>query len=282
MAFICEKELPSISRRVQFLDVRFYLDNPSGGKNDFAVSRLPGAIFADVDHDLSDPQAKGVGRHPLPPADRFLAWLASHDLFPWRSDVTIVCYDQNRGEFASRAWWMLRSLGCGNVRILHNGFSSWKGEIESSNIRESQKLNDKAPAVHIHLPDWGHVRAFSPVGIDALRDSVVVDARSSTRFQSVGEAVLPDILPGHFPNAHNVFYRDFDPFSPESKQKLRGFEQLVSGGSCIMMCGSGITSCYLIACLAHFRFPFPKLYVGSWSEIEMMHFDGRLPATHGL
>ena len=51
------------------LDCRFALDDPTYGARSYAAGHIPGARFADLEHDLSAPVVKGVtGRHPLPDA----------------------------------------------------------------------------------------------------------------------------------------------------------------------------------------------------------------------
>ena len=51
-------------------DVRWYLDGRSGAQA-YASGHLPGAVFLDIDTDLSAPPSAEGGRHPLPDPEDF-------------------------------------------------------------------------------------------------------------------------------------------------------------------------------------------------------------------
>ncbi|MGD8828405.1 MAG: sulfurtransferase, partial [Gammaproteobacteria bacterium] len=48
------------------LDCRFDLGNPSAGREAWLQAHLPGAVYADLDRDMSRPPGPEDGRHPLP------------------------------------------------------------------------------------------------------------------------------------------------------------------------------------------------------------------------
>ena len=49
---------------LRLADVRWYVGEPGRNRAEYAAGHLPGAVFLDVDTDLSAPA--GPGRHPLP------------------------------------------------------------------------------------------------------------------------------------------------------------------------------------------------------------------------
>src|SRR5947209_9275104 len=51
------------------LDVRWTLGGPSGHA-DYVAGHIPGAVFVDLEQELTAPPGRG-GRHPLPAADTF-------------------------------------------------------------------------------------------------------------------------------------------------------------------------------------------------------------------
>ena len=53
-------------------DVRWYLDGRSG-REAYEAGHLPGAVFVDLDRDLTAPPSTTQGRHPLPTAEAFAA-----------------------------------------------------------------------------------------------------------------------------------------------------------------------------------------------------------------
>src|SRR4051812_45870870 len=66
------------------LDCRFALDDLAYGQRSYAEGHIPGAVFADLERDLSGKIVKGVtGRHPLPDPqqliERLRAWGLNND-----------------------------------------------------------------------------------------------------------------------------------------------------------------------------------------------------------
>ena len=50
------------------VDCRFTLGNPERGRRSYQVAHIPGAVYSQLEEDLSLPHVPGVtGRHPLPP-----------------------------------------------------------------------------------------------------------------------------------------------------------------------------------------------------------------------
>jgi thiosulfate/3-mercaptopyruvate sulfurtransferase len=54
---------------LRIVDTRWYLGRPGAGREAYEAGHIPGAMFLDLDTDLSTP--KGPGRHPLPSARAF-------------------------------------------------------------------------------------------------------------------------------------------------------------------------------------------------------------------
>ena len=47
------------------IDCRKVFDPPQRGREAYAAAHIPGALYADLDSDLSDLSKKDLGRHPL-------------------------------------------------------------------------------------------------------------------------------------------------------------------------------------------------------------------------
>src|SRR5580700_1769862 len=54
------------------LDVRWRLDEPDG-RPAYLEGHIPGAVYVDLEHELSGTGPPEKGRHPLPPVDRLQA-----------------------------------------------------------------------------------------------------------------------------------------------------------------------------------------------------------------
>ena len=49
------------------VDCRFDMADTDAGRSDYQAGHIPGAVYAHLDDDLSNPPATDNGRHPLPP-----------------------------------------------------------------------------------------------------------------------------------------------------------------------------------------------------------------------
>ena len=53
------------------VDCRFKVDDVAWGRAEYERAHIPGAAFADVEHELSASEKGRNGRHPLPDPDAF-------------------------------------------------------------------------------------------------------------------------------------------------------------------------------------------------------------------
>ena len=102
------------------LDCRWEL---AGGADraGYEQGHLPGAVFLDLDRELSGPPGAG-GRHPLPAPEAFQAVMRRAGVRP---DRPVVAYDQGQPGGAARAWWLLGWFGHPDVRVLDGGLPAW-------------------------------------------------------------------------------------------------------------------------------------------------------------
>ena len=93
------------------------------GRANYDKGHLPGAAFLDLQADLSDKRSKL--RFTLPPLEEltkaFAAKGVGHGTF-------IVLYSHASPVWATRIWWMLRSIGFDDAAILDGGLDKWKAE----------------------------------------------------------------------------------------------------------------------------------------------------------
>ena len=115
-------------------DCRHELTNPEFGSKAYAESHIPNALFAHLDRDLAAPLTGSNGRHPLPDAKVFVAWLSRMGV---SNDKQVIGYDNAGGVYASRLWWMLRWLGHQNVAVLDGGWQTWlaAGQAVTTEVR---------------------------------------------------------------------------------------------------------------------------------------------------
>jgi len=248
------------------LDCRFALDDPSYGARSYGEGHIPGARFADLEHDLSSAKIKGVtGRHPLPePAaliDRLRAWGIDND-------SPIALYDDGPGAFAARAWWLLAWLGKRDgVYLLDGGLKAWKeaGMPLSAELPVAAPGNFSGQADAALLLHAGQLQ--QRLGNPEL---TLLDARALPRFR--GEMEPLDPVAGHIPGAQCAVFTDNlgsdGRFLPAEQLRAR-FDALRGARpveSLVAYCGSGVTACHNLFAMSLAGYPLTPLYAGSWSE----------------
>jgi thiosulfate/3-mercaptopyruvate sulfurtransferase len=243
---------------LRLADVRWYLNEPGRGPTEYAAGHLPGAVFFDVDADLSAPS--GPGRHPLPQRDAFAALMGSRGC---GDGHLVVAYDDAGGVYAARLWWMLRWVGHPGARLLDGGLQAW--------VEAGLPLSTDVPRWE---PATLTLRSASIPTIDRqalharLGEVVLLDARAPARYR--GEEHPIDPVGGHIPTARNAPTDDnLDPqgrFLP-AEDLYRRYRSLgVGEGDTVASCGSGVTACHDILAMVVAGFPEPILYPGSWSD----------------
>lgn len=93
----------------------------SGHEQYIAEGHVPGAVFADLIEEFSDPE----GRFPFtrPDAARFAAAAGALGI---GSHTTVVVYDTALGQWAARFWWLLRAFGHDDAAVLDGGLTAWR------------------------------------------------------------------------------------------------------------------------------------------------------------
>lgn len=237
------------------LDVRWQLGGPPG-RPQYETGHLPGAVFVDLDKELSGPPGGG-GRHPLPDPADFGAVMRRAGI---SQDTPVVVYDGGQGWAAARAWWLLRWTGHPDVRVLDGGLAAWTGPL--STVTPSPAEGDFTPAPGaLPLLDADEAAALA-------RDGLLLDARAAERYRGDVEPI--DRVGGHVPGAlsapttENV--AENGCFLP-ARDLLARFEALgaTQGAEVGVYCGSGVSAAQEVLALELAGIP-AALYAGSWSE----------------
>ena len=111
--------------QLRILDCRFDLMQPAAGRAAWLEAHIPGAVYADLDKDLSGPVRADTGRHPLPEPERAVETFSRLGI---DGGTRVVVYDDSSGAIASRAWWVLRWLGHPEVTVLDGGLQAWRSQ----------------------------------------------------------------------------------------------------------------------------------------------------------
>lgn len=246
------------------VDARFSLADPQSGAQRYAQGHMPGALYADLNRDLSDLGRTGHGRHPLPDSDAFAARLGAWGIRP---QTRVVVYDAGDGSMAAaRLWWLLRLIGHAHVQVLDGGFAAWQaaglpvtatlpqvsplppypGRFDRSRIASVEEVQARLK----HAPGW------------------LIDARAGERFR--GEVEPLDPVAGHVPGAVNrPFALNVHDGRLRPADDLRAALQPLIGthapDEVVLMCGSGVTACHLLLAMDVAGLEGARIYADSWS-----------------
>jgi thiosulfate/3-mercaptopyruvate sulfurtransferase len=254
------EDLPAlIAEGAVLLDVR--------GEAAYAEGHLPDALRVDLDRDLSRAKEEGFdpavgGRHPLPALKTFCATLGAWGIGP---GTRVLCYDDQKGAYAARAWWMLRAIGHEAVQVLDGG-------LQAAELPLTKEAAAPSPVAPYPAPFWSRTTVDLPIVEKLARHAEwkVLDVRAGVRYR--GESETLDPVAGHIPGALNLpFDQNLDAegrFKP--KAELRElYEDLLQGmkpDHLVVHCGSGVTACHTLLALEAADLPGGALFVGSWGE----------------
>lgn len=249
-------------------DCSFDLMQPAVGRAQYLAAHIPGAVYADLNQDLSSHQphsAASAGRHPLPAREEFAQWLGSVGL---RSDMQAVVYDRNGCNYCGRLWWMLGWCGHAAVAVLDGGWQAWltAGGSVASGAEAARS------ATQFALTQSRHALVATEDIANQLGagSQTLIDARAPARFR--GEVEPLDPVAGHIPGALN---RPFTSnlgadgrFKPAAKLRAE-FEALLAGrdaAGVVHHCGSGVSALPNLLAMEIAGFAPTGLYAGSWSD----------------
>ena len=241
------------------VDCRFDLAHKTAGREAYLAAHIPGAVYADLEADLSGPPVTDHGRHPLPTPERL------HDVFARlgiNSNTQVVVYDQVSGSIAGRLWWLLRYMGHDAVAVLDGGWQEWlkAGWPVTAGVEQNPGGTFKGKP----QTEW-------LVTVDQVPHAeLLIDSRDPARYR--GEMEPLDPRAGHIPGAINRFWKrnlDENGLFKQPAIIRQEFEHILGDTDprdAVFYCGSGVTACHNILAVVHGGLAMPGLYAGSWSD----------------
>jgi thiosulfate/3-mercaptopyruvate sulfurtransferase len=257
---------------IRIVDATFKMPGVSPpASEDFLAAHIPGAVFFDVDtiSDHSNPLP-----HMYPPAEQFARDVAALGI---SNDSLVVVYDSGGWMAAPRAWWMFKSFGHDNVKVLDGGLRKWRqesravqtGQVIGQATGQAASTQGRFTATF----DASSIRSKAQI-IDTIasRREQVIDARARNRFEGTVNEPRPGLRPGHIPSSLNLPYNElFDAQTGTMKpiaelQKLFSAEGLDLQRPIVTTCGSGVSAAVLTLALYRLGVRGSALYDGAWSE----------------
>jgi thiosulfate/3-mercaptopyruvate sulfurtransferase len=232
------------------------------GRASYEEGHIPGALFADVPGELSDPDSPF--RFTLPSAARFAYGAGALGV---GEDTRVVVYAQESPMWATRLWWLFRYFGFDDVRVLDGGLRAWvdAGLPITSEIAlvEAEKFRAvERPELLATKSDVLHVVKGQP--------ACLVNALPTKAFRGEGPGAYsrPGRIPGSVSqpsvellDATTGRFLETD----ELRQQLAG-PLSVHDQPVIAYCGGGISATVDIFALSLLGRDDVKLYDGSLTE----------------
>jgi thiosulfate/3-mercaptopyruvate sulfurtransferase len=230
---------------------------------EFMNVHIAGAQFYDLDAGA----ATGITLpHMLPSAEKFASDVQALGV---DNASTVVCYDATGLFSAARLWWMLKSFGHMQVKVLDGGLPKWQrdGFMLGSNTAKTPAQSHFSARL-----DGSKVKTLAEVATAIKSNTAqIADARSGTRFRGEEPEPRIGVRPGHMQGASNVHYAAL--LNPDGTLKTgpelsSAFETagIDLSRPIITSCGSGVTAAILSLALSELGIENNSLYDGSWAE----------------
>ncbi|WP_245633154.1 sulfurtransferase [Luteipulveratus mongoliensis] len=245
------------------VDARWYWDRP--GREAYEDGHVPGAVFVDLDGDLSSDPSDKAGRQPFPEPGAFAEAMGRAGIDGSRP---VVAYDDAGGVIASRLVWMLRLLDL-DAAVLSGGLAAYPGSLESGSVQPER--------ADFRVRPWPAQQLLTTEDV-ARTGPQLIDARPANRYRgddpevdaSLGRVPEADPRRGHIPGAINVPCRGHldDDGAVKPPEHIRA-TFLAAGiddaSDVVSYCGAGVTACHNLLAMEYAGLGRGRLYPGSWS-----------------
>jgi thiosulfate/3-mercaptopyruvate sulfurtransferase len=233
------------------------------GRKTFAEGHIPGADFLDLQGEFSDQNTQL--RFMMPDVTQLEAEFGRHGI---GGDSFVVLYSIGTAMWATRFWWMLKSLGFDNVAVLDGGWDKWKAEGRAV---ESGPATGYPPAMFSAKPRAGYfVDKHQVLSASGERDTVVVNALNAQLHKGLEPSRYG--RPGHIPGSCNVSAatlvdpnsKTFVPLADAERTfTAQGFSR---DKRVVAYCGGGISATIDLFMLHRLGYDKLTLYDGSMGE----------------
>jgi thiosulfate/3-mercaptopyruvate sulfurtransferase len=233
------------------------------GRHTFEAGHIPGADFLDLQGEFSD---RNTELHfMMPAATQMEAAFGRHGI---GANSRIVLYSIGTAQWATRFWWMLRSLGFEYLSVLDGGLDKWKAEGRAV---ETGPAKGYPPATFTAKPQAGYfVDSRETLKASTDRGTVVVNALNPQLHKGLEPSRYG--RPGHIPGSVNVSAATlFDPqsktFIPLAEAEAKFAAQgITKDKRVVAYCGGGISATIDLFLLCRLGYENITLYDGSMGE----------------
>ena len=235
------------------------------GKDDYDKAHIPGAAFIDLQQDLSDTTSpyRFTCLQANELAEKFGA-LGIGD------NTTAVLYSQTTPQWATRIWWLLRTVGFDRACVLDGGLTRWQTDGRAV----SSETTTHPPASLTTQPRNGLLVDKETV-LSAIDDdsTCTINALRAVQHAGLDNGAFGHYgRPGRIPRSVNVPTNELvDPATMEflPSEQIRSRLHAIGTNEAdhvITYCGGGIAASTTAMFLVLFGHPHVSLYDASLSE----------------
>jgi|YNPBryulayer2012_1023412.scaffolds.fasta_scaffold00414_5 thiosulfate/3-mercaptopyruvate sulfurtransferase len=229
-------------------------------REDYLISHIPGAVFVDWVHEITDPDDPRHAR--IAPPVRFAEVMVRCGI---SNQTFVVAYDDAGSMFAARLWWALNYYGHTRVAVLDGGWNKW--------VAEGRPVTDKLPRIATTVftprpqPAW--MRTADQVMARLDTSTRLIDVRTPQEFNGEWSRAARY---GHIPGAVNLpraslVNPDGTLISPaQLRAKLAALGINEQTAECVTYCNAGVSAALGLLALRAAGFFNSALYDGSWKE----------------
>jgi thiosulfate/3-mercaptopyruvate sulfurtransferase len=233
------------------------------GRHTFEAGHIPGADFLDLQGEFSDGNTEL--RFMMPATAQLESAFGRHGV---GADSRVVLYSIGTAMWATRFWWMLRSIGFENVWVLDGGLDKWKAEGRAV---ETGAAIGYPPTTFTAKPVAGcFVGKHDVLAAGSGRNTVVVNALNAQLHAGLEPSRYG--RPGRIPGSVNVSAatlvepttKTFVPLAEaEAKFAAQG---ITRDKRVVAYCGGGISATIDLFQLHRLGYDNLTLYDGSMGE----------------
>lgn len=227
---------------------------------DYDKSHIPGAVFIDWVHEITDPDDPHHAQIAKP--DRYAALMSRMGI---GADTLVVAYDDADSMFAARLWWSLNYYGHTKVVVLDGGWNKWAAEGRPTTADVPQIES----ATFTPQPNPTIYRSADQVLALLGTETRLMDVRTPAEYN--GQASRAQ-RKGHIPGAVNrprssMINPDGTMRSPE-QLRVQFAEAGITPetGEVIVYCNGGVSASYGLLALRAAGLNNGAVYDGSWKD----------------
>ena len=225
-------------------------------------AKIPNSIFFDIKNvfsNLDDPFPNAV-----PSEEQFTKEVQKLGI---NMDSAIVVYDDQGIYSSARVWWLFKAFGHNNIAVLDGGLPEWiKAKYNTDTAQETVSIHGNFEAKY----NSKYFKFFKDIQGTITNDNdMILDARSSDRFNGSVKEPRKGLRSGNIPNSRSLPYSKLmDGKKLKEKDELNAIFNTFDykGKNLIFSCGSGITACILALGAEITGLKNLSVYDGSWTE----------------